>query len=167
MKSAIHHILPPAPGVPIVHGLSFKIKRAGQWWRWPLVPAIGRLRQADPYGLHFASSRSAKVTQRNPVSGKNKEKPAKAVHFIQIRHKHNLRRLSEQCLDNLLTSIKRRRWEGGILDLISIIWRQQINEIFTCFYSWPTPLFRKEVMNMLKILKKIKLRLQLAGFLVL
>ena len=48
--------------------------KAGQWWQVPLIPALGRQRQADFWvwgqpGLQ--SSRTARAIQRNPVS-KNK-----------------------------------------------------------------------------------------------
>ena len=50
-------------------------KQAGQWWRTPLTPALGRLRQADFWVsslVYRVSSRTARSTQRNPVSKNQK-----------------------------------------------------------------------------------------------
>jgi hypothetical protein len=46
---------------------------AGCWWRTPLIPALGRQRQAEFEDslVYKVSSRIARATQRNPVS-KNK-----------------------------------------------------------------------------------------------
>jgi hypothetical protein len=50
---------------------------AGQWWRTPLIPVLGRQRQADfafeASVVYKVSSRTARATQRNPVSGKKKK----------------------------------------------------------------------------------------------
>jgi hypothetical protein len=47
---------------------------AGQWWRTPLIPALGRQRQADFWVkaslVYRVSSRIARATQGNPVSKK-------------------------------------------------------------------------------------------------
>ena len=45
----------------------------------PIIPALGRQRQADLYDfkaslVYRASSRTARDTQRNPVSNKTKQK---------------------------------------------------------------------------------------------
>jgi hypothetical protein len=45
----------------------------GQWWGMPLIPGFGRQRQEDlcefkPSLLSRTSSRTARATQRNPVS---------------------------------------------------------------------------------------------------
>ena len=51
---------------------------ARQWWRTPLIPALGRQRQVDFWVEaildYRVSSRTARATQRNPVSEKKKEK---------------------------------------------------------------------------------------------
>jgi hypothetical protein len=48
---------------------------AQQWWRTPLIPALGRQRQAEFEAslVYRVSSRTARAIQRNPVS-KNKTK---------------------------------------------------------------------------------------------
>jgi hypothetical protein len=53
-----------------------KIGNNGQWWHMLLIPTLGRQKQADlceseASMLYRASSRTARATQRNPVS-KNK-----------------------------------------------------------------------------------------------
>jgi hypothetical protein len=56
----------------------------GRWWRTPLIPALGRQRQAlslriseiEGSLVYKVSSRTARATQRNPVS-KNKIKQNK------------------------------------------------------------------------------------------
>ena len=52
-----------------------KLSEAGWWWRMPLIP--GRQRQVDlcefEASLFYrASSRTARITQRNPVTGRKK-----------------------------------------------------------------------------------------------
>jgi hypothetical protein len=44
------------------------------WWRKPLIPALGRQRQEDFKAslVSKVSSRTARATQRNPVSEKKK-----------------------------------------------------------------------------------------------
>jgi hypothetical protein len=54
-----------------------KTETAGQWWRTPLIPALGRQGQADFWvwgqpGL-LKGSKTSRATQRNPVSGKKKK----------------------------------------------------------------------------------------------
>jgi hypothetical protein len=56
-------------------GFSSKVKetgRAGQWWHTPLIPALGRQKQAvyelEASLVYRVSSRTARATQRNPVS---------------------------------------------------------------------------------------------------
>ena len=49
---------------------------AGQWWRTPLIPALGRQKQADPCEseaslVYRVRSRTARAAQRNPVSKNN------------------------------------------------------------------------------------------------
>jgi hypothetical protein len=49
--------------------------QAREWGRMPLPPALGRQRQVDLYEsslVYRVSSRSARATQRNPVSKKKK-----------------------------------------------------------------------------------------------
>jgi hypothetical protein len=54
-----------------------KIPRgAGQWWCMPLIPALGRQRQANFCLVDRVSSRTARATQRNPVS-KNQNRKRK------------------------------------------------------------------------------------------
>jgi hypothetical protein len=49
-----------------------KFISAGQWWRTPLIPALGRKRQVisefEVSLVYKVSSRTARATQRNPVS---------------------------------------------------------------------------------------------------
>ena len=51
---------------------------ARQWWRTPLIPALGgRDRQISEFEVSLVyrvSSRTARATQRDPVSKKNKSK---------------------------------------------------------------------------------------------
>jgi hypothetical protein len=57
-----------------------KKKEAGQWWRKPLIPALGRQRQVDFWvqgqpGLQ-SEFQNSRATQRNPVSkNQNQTKP--------------------------------------------------------------------------------------------
>jgi hypothetical protein len=48
------------------------------WWRTPLIPALGRQRQAisefEANLVYKVSSRTARATQRNPVKEKKKRK---------------------------------------------------------------------------------------------
>jgi hypothetical protein len=49
-----------------------------QWWRTPLIPALGKKRQADPeFEAWFTESRTARVIQRNPISRRKKKKTKK------------------------------------------------------------------------------------------
>jgi hypothetical protein len=51
---------------------------ARQWWRTPLIPALGRQRQVDSEFevslVYRVSSGTARAIQRNPVLKKQKEK---------------------------------------------------------------------------------------------
>jgi hypothetical protein len=58
---------------------------AGQWWCTPLIPALGRQRQEDHEFeaslVYRVSSRTARATQRNPVSKKKqKTRPGVVAH---------------------------------------------------------------------------------------
>jgi hypothetical protein len=59
---------------------SFKFpKHAGRWWQAPLIPTRRRLRLADLCKIkaslvYRVSSRTARATQRNPVSKNQKKK---------------------------------------------------------------------------------------------
>jgi hypothetical protein len=46
------------------------------WWRTPLIPALGRQRQPEFEAslVYKVSSRTARATQRNPVSKNKKQK---------------------------------------------------------------------------------------------
>ena len=56
---------------------------AGQWWRMPLIPALGRQRQGisefEASLVYRVSYRTARATQRNPV-WKKKKKKKKIIH---------------------------------------------------------------------------------------
>ena len=63
-------------------GLSPCKDSQARWWRWrrPLIPALGRQRQADLYEFEASlvfkarsSSMTARTTQRNSVSKKMKQ----------------------------------------------------------------------------------------------
>jgi hypothetical protein len=62
---------------------------ARQWWRTPLIPALGRQRQEDSEFeaslVYRVSSRTARATQRNPVS-KNKTKQNKQTKKNKVEH---------------------------------------------------------------------------------
>jgi hypothetical protein len=49
-----------------------------QWWHTPLIPALGRQRQAisefEASLVYRVSPRTSRATQRNPVSKKKKKK---------------------------------------------------------------------------------------------
>jgi hypothetical protein len=52
---------------------------SGQWWRTPLIPALGRQRQAwisefEASLVYRVSSRTARATQRNSVLKNQKKK---------------------------------------------------------------------------------------------
>jgi hypothetical protein len=53
------------------------------WWRTPLIPALGRQRQAisefEASLVYKVSSRTARATQRNPVSKNQKKKKKKKI----------------------------------------------------------------------------------------
>jgi hypothetical protein len=63
--------------------LGFKSQsQTGQWWCTPLVPALGRQRQADfcirgQPGLQSEFKNSQGCTERNPVLGGKKERKKK------------------------------------------------------------------------------------------
>jgi hypothetical protein len=48
------------------------MKPAGQWWHTPLIPALGRqaVSEFEASLVYRMSSRTARATQRNPVSKK-------------------------------------------------------------------------------------------------
>ena len=53
----------------------------GQWWCTPLIPALGRQRQriseSEASLVYKVISRTARATQRNPVSENQKKKKKK------------------------------------------------------------------------------------------
>jgi hypothetical protein len=52
----------------------FKILLAGQWWHRLLIPALGRwISEFNASLVYRVSFRTARATQRNPVSGKKKD----------------------------------------------------------------------------------------------
>jgi hypothetical protein len=57
--------------MPVLHVLRNWVR---QWWRSPLIPALRRQRQADFSLVYRVSCRTARDTQRNPVSKKTKQK---------------------------------------------------------------------------------------------
>jgi hypothetical protein len=53
----------------------FKKRRlAGPWWHTPLIPALGWISEFEANLVYRVSSRTARATQRNPVSKKIKGK---------------------------------------------------------------------------------------------
>jgi hypothetical protein len=52
-----------------------KSKTSGQWWCTPLIPALGRQRQAEFEAslVYRVRSRTARATQRSTVSRKQKQ----------------------------------------------------------------------------------------------
>ena len=82
------------PGTFFFNFIVFKKRYAGQWWHTPLIPALGRQRQAistfKASLVYKVSSRTAsRAIQRNPVS-KNKTKHNKilkenGVYTVSIR----------------------------------------------------------------------------------
>jgi hypothetical protein len=61
---------------------------AGQWWRTPLIPALGsRGRQISEFEaslVYRVSSRTTRATQRNPVSKKKQNKKKSTFHSVVI-----------------------------------------------------------------------------------
>jgi hypothetical protein len=60
------------------------------WWRTPLIPALGRQRQADfrvrGRLVYKVSSRTARVIQRNPVSkNKNNQKNKQKKKVLKLK----------------------------------------------------------------------------------
>jgi hypothetical protein len=71
---------------------NLKIYLAGQWWHTPLIPAHGRQRQGELCEfeaslVYRVSSRSAKATQRNPISKYLKNPTLSYPIFSHIRVK--------------------------------------------------------------------------------
>ena len=66
-----------------------------QWWRWPLIPALGgRGRQISEFEaslVYRVSSRTARVTQRNPASKNQKKKKKKKKKKIKKKKKKKKR----------------------------------------------------------------------------
>jgi hypothetical protein len=58
-----------------------KKNKAGQWWHTPLIPTLGgrgrRISEFEASLVYRVSSRTARATQRNPVSKKPKEEKQK------------------------------------------------------------------------------------------
>jgi hypothetical protein len=49
------------------------LEEAGQWWRTPFIPGLGRQKQADKFEANLVygvSSRTGRAIQRNHVSKK-------------------------------------------------------------------------------------------------
>ena len=79
----------------------FKNKKDGQvWWPRPSIPA---LRDAEAGGsleykaslVYTVSSRTARITQRNPVLGEKKKKKllfTACAHVCECRHSHGSQR---------------------------------------------------------------------------
>jgi hypothetical protein len=54
-----------------------KMSEAGWWWRMPMIPALGRQRQISEFEaslVYKVSAKTARGTQRNPVSEREKKK---------------------------------------------------------------------------------------------
>jgi hypothetical protein len=52
----------------ILKWLKKKKKKAGQWWHTSLIPALGQISEFEISLVYRVSSRTARATQRNPVS---------------------------------------------------------------------------------------------------
>jgi hypothetical protein len=57
-----------------VYAEASEIQAAGQWWCTPLILPLGRVSEFEASLVYRVSSRTARATQRNPVSRKKKKK---------------------------------------------------------------------------------------------
>ena len=74
----------------------------GQWWCTPLIPALGRQRQriseSEASLVYKVISRTARATQRNPVS-ENQKKKKKKKKKKEKKGKERKRKEKERKLD--------------------------------------------------------------------
>jgi hypothetical protein len=111
------------------HSLKRKKKlKAGQWWHMPLIPALGRQRQADFWvlgrpGLQV-NSRTVRASQGNPVSKKkNKKQKTETKKQTQKTKRTPQFKSAGWCWHMPLIPLLRRAEAGGSLWVQGLVYK--------------------------------------------